>query len=144
MIDATEPCPHAGQVSRNGLVADRDGVPVNGQLDKGPQIRDVLISESGLRNGDLTYGSEVASSGREEKCVSAGVPGECRQPRYVGRSGKQPRVTADGVARGCFRPAVVGEGSNPVMYLLPVAGEFIAKLLLGGDPQAFMREQVHA
>ena len=42
MIEASKPGPHGGQVGRNGLVADGDCVPVDGQLHQSLQVRHVL------------------------------------------------------------------------------------------------------
>ena len=46
VIEASQPRPHGGQADWDGLVTDGYGVPVDGQLDQGLQVRHVLAAMS--------------------------------------------------------------------------------------------------
>ena len=115
MIEASEPCPHDGQVGWDGLVTDGDGVPVDGQLHQSLQIRHLLGRDEALRIPDLGESGVVASGGPQQERVPARVAGERRQPRTVAGRGEQARVAADGVARRGIGPAALGVGADPVV-----------------------------
>ena len=142
MIETSQPCPHGGQADRDGLVADGDGVPVDGQLHQSLQVRHVLVREEALRGPDLGQSGVVAPGRPQQERMPARVAGQRRQPGGVAGGGEQARVAPDGIARRGIGPAEVGVGADPVVDPLPVAGQLGTELLLGGDPQGLVREQV--
>ena len=144
MIDTTELFPHRGQAVRDGLVADGYCVPVDRQLHQSLQVRHVLIRDEALRSPDLGQSGVVASGSPQQERMPAGVAGQRRQPVGVAGGGEQAQVTPDGIARRAIGPAAAGVGADPVVDPLPVAGQLGTELVLGGDPQGLMREQVHS
>jgi hypothetical protein len=142
VVETSKPCPQDWQVIWDGVITEQDSEPVGGKLDESFEIQGPLIGDQTLSSPDLGESRVVASRSLQKKCMPVRIAGECRQPHYVERCRQQARVAADGITRGGVGPAATGIGADPFVHLFPVAGKFVAELLLGRDPQGLVREQV--
>jgi hypothetical protein len=83
MIETAEPGPYAGQGEGQALVAQRHGVPVDGQLKQGTQVWPVPASDEPLRGRDLGLRGIVAPGGSQQERVPARVAGKRHYVRSI-------------------------------------------------------------